>query len=156
MIEAMAVVMRAGEGKIWARVLERQGSCGHCDESGGCHAPRFTEMFKGHGQMFALDDPFGLDVGARIKLVVDEGVPLRAALASYGLGTVLILAGAVLGVWLAPLGWADAAAGAGVMIGVAIAVGILYGSARRRGAPAWRLRIERDGGGAAACPGQRA
>lgn len=156
MIEAMAVVVRAGDGKIWARLLEQQGGCGHCDEPGGCHAPRFTEIFKGHGRIFALDDPFGLGAGERIRLVADDTVPLRAALTSYGLGTAMILAGAALGVWLAPPGWGDLVAGVGVASGAAITAGILRWHARRGGAPTWRLRIERDAGDAAGCPGRRA
>jgi sigma-E factor negative regulatory protein RseC len=149
MIAARAVVVRAGDGKVWAQLLEHQG-CGRCNEPGGCHAPQLAEMFSGGKQVFALEDSLGLSSGERVKVVINDGLPLRAALMSYGLGTALVLAGAALGVWLAPPGWADAAAGAGVLLGVAIMTCSLGWRASRTPA-AWRLRVERDTGEAIAC-----
>ncbi|MDR0633885.1 MAG: SoxR reducing system RseC family protein [Azoarcus sp.] len=159
MIEARAVVVRAGEGKAWAQLLESQGGCGRCDEPGGCHAPRFAEMFKGgKPPVFAVDDPFGLRAGERVRIVIDDGVPLRAALASYGLGTALVLAGAALGTFLAAPAWVDAAVGAGAVGGAAITAFVLRCRARRRDAASWLLRLERDGddGGLGACMRQGA
>ncbi|MCL1826375.1 MAG: SoxR reducing system RseC family protein [Betaproteobacteria bacterium] len=154
MIETRAVVVRAGEGKVWVRLLEQTSGCGRCNEPGGCHAPRLAEMFRGSERTFAVDDPFGLRVDERVRLVVDDGVPLRAALASYGLGTVLVLAGAALGVWLAPVERVDLAAATGLVIGIAATVIILFIRARRHDASARRLRVERDGEGiAAGCVG---
>ncbi|MDR2031717.1 MAG: SoxR reducing system RseC family protein [Azoarcus sp.] len=150
MIAARAVVVRVGDGKIWARLTEHQGGCGHCDEPGGCHAPRFAEMFKGGERVFSVDDPLGLCVGERVKVLIDEGLPLRAAMASYGLGTALVLAGALLGVWLAPPAWADAASGAGAVVGILATVFVLRRRARGEGAGTWRLHLERDDGDAAA------
>ncbi|MDR0703064.1 MAG: SoxR reducing system RseC family protein [Azoarcus sp.] len=147
MIEARAVVVRAGEGKIGARLTKRQGGCGHCDEPGGCHAPRFAEMFKGGERVFSVDDPLGLRVGDQVKVLIDEGLPLRAAMASYGLGTALVLLGALLGVCLAPPAWADAASGAGAAAGMLATVFVLRRRARGKGAGVWRLRLERDSGG---------
>ncbi|MDR1064725.1 MAG: SoxR reducing system RseC family protein [Azoarcus sp.] len=156
MIEAKAVVIRAGEGKAWARLAEHRGGCGHCDEPGGCHAPRFAEMFKNGDAVFSVDDPLGLRVGERVKVVIDDGLPLRAAMASYGLGTALVLAGALLCVCLAPPAWADAASGAGAVAGMLAMVFVLRRRARGKGAGAWRLRLERDDGEAAGCMRQGA
>ncbi|MDR3213094.1 MAG: SoxR reducing system RseC family protein [Azoarcus sp.] len=158
MIEARAVVVRTEAGKAWARLLEHQGGCGHCDEPGGCHAPRFAEMFKGGASpVFAVDvdDALGLSVGDRVRVVVDDGLPLRAALSSYGLGTALVLIGAASGTFFAASAWADAGAGAGAALGVMVTVFVLRHRARRRDA-AWRLRLERDGGDAAGCMRQGA
>lgn len=143
MIAVRAVVVRAGEGKISAKLLENQGGCGHCDEPGGCHAPQFADLFKGGEHVFTLDDPIGLAEGERVKLVVDDGQPLRAALASYGLGTALVLVGAAFGVWLAPLARADIGAGIGAALGATATVWVLQWRARR-GVQAWRVRVERD------------
>jgi sigma-E factor negative regulatory protein RseC len=101
-------------------------------------------MFRGSERTFAVVDPIGLRVNEQVRIVIDDGVPLRAALASYGLGTALALAGAALGVWLAPAARADMAAATGLALGVAVAVFILGFRARRRGSSAWRLRIKRD------------
>ncbi|MDR1461917.1 MAG: SoxR reducing system RseC family protein [Azoarcus sp.] len=144
MIEAKAVVIRADEGKAWARLVGHSGGCGHCDEPGGCHAPRFAEMFKSSDKVFSVDDPLGLHVGEQVKVLIDDGLPLRAAMASYGLGTALVLAGALLGVCLAPPAWADAASAAGAVTGLLSMVFVLRYRARRRGAAVWRLRLERS------------
>jgi len=144
MIENKAVVVRAGEGKAWVRLLEYHGGCGRCDEPGGCHAPRLAEMFQGSGRTFAVDDPLGLRVNERVRVLIDEGMPLRAALASYGLGTALALGGAALGVWLAPAARADLAAGTGMALGIAVTLFILYIRSRRAGSSRWQLRVERD------------
>ena len=145
MTETRAIVVRAVEGTAWVRLLEHHGGCGRCEEQRGCHAPRLAEMFRGSGRVFAVVDPFGLRVDERVRIVIDDGVPLRAALASYGLGTALSLIGAALGVWLAPAARADLAAAAGVALGIAMTV-LILSIARRRDSSAWRLRVERDGG----------
>ncbi|MCL2589591.1 MAG: SoxR reducing system RseC family protein [Betaproteobacteria bacterium] len=149
MIETRAVVVRTGEGKVWVRLLEHQGGCGRCDEPGGCHAPRLAEMFQSKGRTFAVNDPLGLRVNERVRVVIDDGAPLRAALASYGLGTALALGGAALGAWLAPAARTDLAVATGLALGVAIAMFILCIRARRGGSTRWQLHVERDNGGTA-------
>ncbi|MCL2876572.1 MAG: SoxR reducing system RseC family protein [Betaproteobacteria bacterium] len=144
MIETRAVVVRAGEGKVWVRLLEHHGGCGRCDEAGGCHAPRLAEMFQSRGRTFAVDDPLGLHVDERVKVMIENGVPLRAALRSYGLGTVLALGGAALGVWLAPVARADLAAATGLILGIVVMLFVLTIRSRRGGSARWRLRVERD------------
>jgi len=151
MIKTRAVVVRAAEGKVWVRLLEHHGGCGRCDEPGGCRAPQLTEIFRGSEKTFVVEDPFGLRVDERVRLVIDEGVPLRAALASYGLGTALALGGAALGVWLAPAAQADLAAAMGLALGIVVTLYILSVRARQRHSSAWRLRIERDDGSGAGC-----
>jgi sigma-E factor negative regulatory protein RseC len=142
MIEARAVVVRAEDGKVWARLIERQGGCGRCSESGGCHAPHLTEMFQSTDKLYPFDDTLGLSVGEHIRVLIEEGAPLRAALASYGLGTALVLTGAALGVWLAPTGQADPAAAVGMALGGLVSVFLLR---RRARGPVWHPRIERAG-----------
>ena len=145
MIETRAVVVRAGEGKAWVRLLEHHGGCGRCDDPGGCHAPRLAEMFRGSGKTFAVDDLWGLRVDEQVRIVIDDGVPLRAALASYGLGTALALGGAALGVWLVPAARADLGAATGLALGIAVTMLVLSIRARRHGSDSWRMRVERDG-----------
>jgi len=146
MIETRAIVVRTGEGKVWVRLLENQSGCGRCDEPGGCHAPKLTEIFRGGGRIFTVDDSLGLCVDERVKVVIDEGLPLQAALGSYGLGTVLALSGAALGVWLAPTARADLGAATGLVLGIAATLFILTIRSRRGGSAKWRLRVERDNG----------
>jgi sigma-E factor negative regulatory protein RseC len=147
MIETRAVVVRTGEGKAWVRLLEYHGGCGRCNEPGGCHAPQLAEMFRGSGRTFAVDDPFGLRLDEQVRIVIDDGMPLRAALASYGLGTALILSGTALGVWLTPAAQADLGAVTGLAFGIAVTMLILCIRARWRDSSVWRLRVERYDGG---------
>ncbi|MDR2209316.1 MAG: SoxR reducing system RseC family protein [Azoarcus sp.] len=149
MIATRAVVVRAGEGKAWVRLLEHHGGCGRCEEPGGCHAPQLAEMFRGSRKTFAVADPFGLCVDEQVRIVIDDKVPLRAAMASYGLGTALVLGGAALGVWLAPAAQADLGAAMGLAFGVAVTTLIIFIRARQRDSSAWRLHVERDDGCAA-------
>ena len=144
MIEARALVLRAEDGKAQLRLLEQQGGCGRCDEPGGCHAPQLLNMFKGGERIFTVDDSLGLQAGERVKIVIDEGTPLRAAWASYGAGTALVLACAAAGVWFAPAAWADSAAATGVVVGMVATAFILRRRALRTGSAAWRPRLERD------------
>jgi sigma-E factor negative regulatory protein RseC len=143
MIETGAVVVRTGEGKAWVRLLEHHGCCGRCNEPGGCQAPQLAEMFRGRGRTFAIDDPFGLHVDEQVRIVIDDGMPLKAALSSYGLGTALVLGGAALGVWLTPAARADLGAVTGLALGVALTMLILCVRARWRDSSVWRLRVER-------------
>ena len=145
MIVLKAVVVRSGKGKAWVRLSEHQGGCGRCDEPGGCHALQFSDMFKGVEKLFAVDDPLGLKEDEGVLLKVEDDVPLRAALASYGLGTLLALAGAALGVWLAPRFSVlpDLGAGIGLAAGVVLMPLIVRQRAKRGGAKAWHLKVER-------------
>jgi len=153
MIETKAVVVRVGEGKVWVRLLEHHGGCGRCNEPGGCQSLRLAEIFRGSERTFEIEDSSGLRVDERVRVVIDDGVPLRAALASYGLGTALALGGAALGAWLAPAARADLAALSGLALGIVVTVFILSVRAGRRDPSSWRLRIVRDDGNTASCMG---
>jgi sigma-E factor negative regulatory protein RseC len=144
MIEALAAVVRTEKGKAWVRLLDYHGGCGGCKQSNSCRAPQLAEMFRGTGKTFTVDDPFGLRVDEQVKILIDDDLPLRAAASSYGLGTLLILGGAALGVWLAPAAQTDLGAATGLILGIAITSLILCIRARRRGSSAWRLRVERE------------
>jgi sigma-E factor negative regulatory protein RseC len=148
MIEARAQVVRSerhgDQNRVWVRLLEHLGGCGRCDEPGGCHATRLTDVFKNGEQEFAFDDSLGLGPGERVKIVIDDELaPLRAALTSYGLGTAWILLGAAVGNLSTPFAWADLGAGCGALFGGLLALGLLR---HRRGVDSLRPRLERDEG----------
>ncbi|MDR0564792.1 MAG: SoxR reducing system RseC family protein [Azoarcus sp.] len=151
MIETRAIVVRAGEGKAWIRLLEQHEGCGHCNEPGGCHAPQLAGLFRGNEKTFAINNTLGLHPEERIKIMINDGVPLRAALSSYGLGTALMLGAAALGVWLAPAAKADLAAAAGLILGITLFVTTLAIRTRRHTPNANPLHIERDNAPSAQC-----
>ncbi|GHT83629.1 hypothetical protein AGMMS49543_11570 [Betaproteobacteria bacterium] len=150
-IEARAQVVRAEGGRVWVRLDEGQSGCGRCHEPGGCGGTQLTDIFKGRPREYLLDDPLGLVAGERVRLVIGAGVPLRMALSSYGLGTLLILLGGALGAWLAPAAWADLGVGVGALAGGGLA-GVNYRFFVHRRMPplvivrdAWRCGREQAG-----------
>lgn len=137
MIEARAVVVRVADGQARLRVLDRQDGCGRCDEPGGCRSVRLAYAIRSPRSEFDLPDTLGVAIGEEIVLRMQDGSPLRGALASYGIGAFLLLAGAALGQTLAPAAQADAFALAGALAGLALAWLInrlLHRSRRWRGA----------------------
>ncbi|THF60887.1 SoxR reducing system RseC family protein [Pseudothauera rhizosphaerae] len=118
MIEARAVVLRIEGDQAWVRVTEQAGGCGRCDEPGGCRSVRITQLFKPARETFRLSNGIGAQPGDAVRICMNDGAPLRAALASYGLGAVLVVAGAS----LAALGGGDGAVLAGALGGLLLAV----------------------------------
>jgi len=121
MIEARAIVLRVAGERAWVRVIDRAGGCGRCDEPGGCRSTKIAYALKAPNEMFELPNRIAAEAGEAVRIRIADGAPLRGALASYGLGACLLLAGAGVGHSLAPTGGADAYALAGGVIGLAVA-----------------------------------
>ncbi len=121
MIEASAVVLRVEGGAAWVRVEDRPGGCGRCDEPGGCRSAKLAYAIKGPQDVFRVPEATGVQPGDRVRLHIDEAAPLRGALASYGLGALLLVTGGAVGHVLATPGGEDVAALAGGVAGLAIA-----------------------------------
>jgi sigma-E factor negative regulatory protein RseC len=144
MIEARAVVMRVERDRAWVRVSDRADGCGRCDEPGGCRATRIAYAFKAPGEVFSVPNRIGVGEGEHVRILIEDGAPLRGALASYGLGACLLLAGAAAGNGIAPAGeagladlYALAGASAGLVLAFVINRFLLRSSRWRRA-----LRIE--------------
>ena len=101
-MQAMAQVLRVEAGRAWLRVTDAGGGCGRCDEPGGCRSVQITQAFGLPKAEFVLPTALELRAGDKVVISIPDGAPLKAALASYGLGVVLLVAGAALGsVWSA-------------------------------------------------------
>jgi len=124
MIEAKAVVTRAESGEAWVRIDDRPGGCGRCDEPGGCRSTGLAYALKAPGKVFRLPNQIGAEAGDTVRLRIDDAAPLRGALLGYGLGVVLLLAGAALGTAWAAEGQGDLFALAGGVGGLVAAVGL--------------------------------
>lgn len=94
MIEARATVLRATADRAWVRVGDRPGGCGRCDEPGGCRSAKLAYALKAPTEEFVLPNAIGARAGDEVLIRIADGGPLRGALASYGLGVVLLLVGA--------------------------------------------------------------
>lgn len=148
MIEAPAEVLRVDGGSAWVRVSGNQGGCGRCDEPGGCRSPSLMRALGGRTAEFRVPNVIDARPGDRVHLRMAEGAPLRAALASYGLATLLMLAGALAAVALVDVASVDlrAAAGAGAGLLAAWMVNRVLG--RSRG---WRRGLSVEMTAALAC-----
>lgn len=146
MIEAAAEVLRADGGRVRVRMLGEQGGCGRCHEPGGCRSVALTQALGTRLREFELTNTIGAVAGDRVRLVMEDGGPLRAALASYGLATVCVLAGGAAGLLL--YGQANDGAialGAGAGLLSAIAVNRMLVRSRRWRA-GLRLELAKEGG----------
>lgn len=121
MIEARALVVGVSKGVARVRVLDRQEGCGRCDEPGGCRSVKLAYSLRPPKSEFELPDTLGVEVGEEVALHMQDGSPLRGAMASYGLALLLLLAGAGLGQALAPAGREDLFALLGCALGLVLA-----------------------------------
>lgn len=119
MIEARAVVVRLEGEHAWVQVSEQAGGCGRCDEPGGCRSVKISNLFKPPTETFRLPNPIGARPGDSVRVCIDDGAPLRAALASYALGAVLMVAGGAAGALAG--GGGDAGVLAGALGGLLLA-----------------------------------
>ena len=90
---------------------------------------------------FALPLMPGIKVGDRVRISIPDGAPLRLALASYGLGVLLLLAGAGLGGLSGDGAAADLHAALGACAGLIVAVFINRLLARSRW---WRRNLDME------------
>lgn len=140
-MEARARILRVENGQAWLALTDKQGGCGRCDEPGGCGSVQIGHVFglpKGE-LVLPVDDRFA--VGDTVVISVPDGAPLRAALVSYGLATLLLVVGSACGSVIAAPVHADAFALGGGIAGLALAWGINRMLPRSR---TWRRRLHME------------
>ena len=147
-MQAMAQVLRVETGRAWLRVIDAGGGCGRCDEPGGCRSVQITQAFGLPKAEFVLPTELELRAGDKVVISIPDGAPLKAALASYGLGVVLLVVGAALGeVWSAD-GTDDLGAALGGFSGLMLAFALNRLLFRSRG---WRAQLRMELGAQAVC-----
>lgn len=119
MIEANAVVTRLDGEHAWVRVSAASGGCGRCDEPGGCRSIGLAYALKAPEKAFRLPNRIGAEIGEHVRIRVDGRMPLRGALAIYGTGVALLIAGAAIGHSIAPASTQDLFAVMGALGGLA-------------------------------------
>lgn len=140
-MEAYARVERIEQGRAWLTLKGRAGGCGRCDEPGGCRSVQLSHAFGTPREQFVLPATPGIEVGDRVRITIPDGVPLRVALLSYGLGVVLLLLGAALGTMLGDAALADLRALLGALAGLALAFAVNRVLARSR---RWRASLHME------------
>lgn len=127
-MQADGVVIGREAGVARVRV-QRSGGCGRCHEEGGC-----GNAAESRCDEFVVLSEFDVKPGDRVRIVVPEGAALRAALLAYGLPLGGLLAGAVLGFFVAGTDLASVlGAAGGLIIGLlALRLGRHQGAARPR------------------------
>lgn len=145
-MQALATILRVEHGRAWLKVTDGGGGCGRCDEPGGCRSVQITQAFGLPRGEFALPPAPGIKAGDRVVITIPEGAPLRAALASYGLGVLLLLGGAALGSLIG--GGSDllAAIGGGAGLGLAVLINRLLVRSRN-----WRAHLRMELAPESAC-----
>ncbi|HQX05562.1 MAG TPA: SoxR reducing system RseC family protein [Zoogloea sp.] len=142
-MRARGVVSRVEGAYAWVDVSV-SGGCGRCHEAGGCGGVNIARPFGQARRELRLLNEIDALPGDPVGVFVDDAVPLRAALFTYGGPILGVLVGAALGTVLATGGNTDlpAALGAGAG-GVAM---YLFGRARSGPAGGMPMKIERVAG----------
>ena len=109
---------------------------------------QITQAFGLPKAEFVLPTELELRAGDKVVISIPDGAPLKAALASYGLGVVLLVVGAALGeVWSAD-GTDDLGAALGGFSGLMLAFALNRLLFRSRG---WRAQLRMELGAQAVC-----
>ena len=140
-MQARARVLRVEDDLAWLEMSENAGGCGRCDEPGGCRSVQLAHAFGGAEKVFALPLSFPVKPGDQVVISIPDGAPLSAALAAYGLSTLLLLAGAAVGSLLGSDGRADLYGLIGGVAGLALAWWINKALPRSRN---WRHRLRME------------
>lgn len=140
-MQANARVVRVEDGRAWLELADVAGGCGRCDEPGGCRSVQMSQAFGVPGKVFALPTSLPVSAGDRVRISIPDGAPLSAALASYGLATLLLIAGAAIGSELGNGGRADLFALVGGGVGLLLAWSINKALPRSR---TWRHRLRME------------
>lgn len=103
------VVLRVEGRFAWVDVTVSQG-CGRCNEPGGCGGVNIARPFGASSQAVRVSNEIGVQPGEQVGVLIDDGVPLRAALVAYAFPVLGLLAGAALGAAVASPGSVDLSA----------------------------------------------
>ena len=142
-MRAQGVVSRVEGGHAWVEVSV-SGGCGRCHEAGGCGGVNIAQPFGKALRELRLRNDVDALPGDRVSVIVDDAVPLRAALLTYGAPVVGVLVGAALGTSLAVDGNPDLLAALGAGAGGVLMY--LLGRARSGLAGGVPIKIERVAG----------
>lgn len=123
------VVQRVEAGYAWVDVSVAQG-CGRCNEPGGCGGVNIARPFAPVSRSVRVINDIEAQPGEAVGVVIEDGVPLQAALLAYGWPVLGVILGAALGAALASADNGDLLAAVGALAGGAVAV--IFGRRRSK------------------------
>lgn len=147
-MRAQGVVSRV-EGAFALVDVSVSGGCGRCHEAGGCGGVNIVRPFGSAKRQLRVLNDIHAQPGDPVGVVVDDAVPLRAALLMYAWPVLGVLAGAGLGTAMATGSNADLLATLGA--GAGGVVMYLFGRARCGHGGAMPMRLERSAGQLGGC-----
>lgn len=124
------VVQRLDAGYAWVDVSVAQG-CGRCHEPGGCGGVNLARPLAPISRSVRVVNDIDARAGESVGVVIDDRVPLQAALCAYGWPVLGVIAGAVAGAAVASEGGRDLLAAGGALAGGLAAA--IWGRKRSRG-----------------------
>lgn len=119
-MQVKGVVQRLDAGYAWVDVSVAQG-CGRCHEPGGCGGINLASPLAPRSRSVRVVNDIAAQPGEAVGVVIDDQVPLQAALCLYGWPVLGVIAGAVCGAVVASNGSSDLLAALGALGGGVIA-----------------------------------
>lgn len=104
MIETVAIVTRCDSGWVWVKA-QSDGACGSCVQQASCGTASLDKWLP--RREFAIACPLAVQVGDKVRVIIDDGLLLTGSLLAYGAPLLLMLL-AVIGLpllWPALLDW---------------------------------------------------
>lgn len=101
MLEEQAVVVRVESDEAFLEIV-RHSPCGLCGQTRGCGVSLWGKLFGHHQGTFAVTNEIDAQPGDNVVVGVEEKVLLTGSLVVYGVPLLLLLTGAVSGVFLTP------------------------------------------------------
>lgn len=129
-MQVKGVVQRLDAGYVWVDVSVAQG-CGRCHEPGGCGGVNLANPLAPRSRSVRVINDIEAQPGEAVDVVIDDRVPLQAALYVYGWPVLGVIAGAVCGAVAALNGNTDLSAALGALGGGVVAA--VWGRKRSRG-----------------------
>lgn len=117
MLEAEGVIVKIGQDGVFVET-SRASACGGCSSKEGCGTSSFSRLLGNKASFFKVQNPIGAALGERVVIGMEEAALLKSSLLVYLVPLAFLLAGAMLGGWLAPAHLKDAYAAGGVVVGL--------------------------------------
>ncbi|MBE0509248.1 MAG: SoxR reducing system RseC family protein [Chromatiales bacterium] len=101
MIEETAHVLRTEGDYAWVET-QRRSSCGSCAAKKGCGTGALSQVLGARVQAIKVRNPVAARAGDEVILGIEEQTLIKGSLAVYLVPLLSMMAGGLLGQWLAP------------------------------------------------------
>ena len=100
MIEETAQIVAVEGGATWVETA-RQSTCGSCAANKGCGTATLAKVMGNKRTRVRVLNPIGAGIGEQVVIGIEEGALLRGSLAVYLVPLLAMLAGGLIGEFLA-------------------------------------------------------